>query len=55
MSKLLEIQQAIEKNQAALRDILAKRGADGKFSPDVQEQLQRANAEYAKLKADGET
>lgn len=55
MSKLLEIQQAIEKNQAALRDILAKRGADGKFSPDVQQQLQRANEEYAKLKADGET
>ena len=54
MSRLLEIQQKIEQNQAALRDILAKRGADGKFPSDVQEQLTRANAEYNDLKAQAE-
>lgn len=54
MSRLEEIQSKIEQNQAALRDILAKRGADGKFPADVQEQLKRANEEYASLKVEAE-
>lgn len=54
MARLEEIQAKIEQNQAALRDILAKRGADGKFPADVQEQLKRANEEYAALKEEAE-
>jgi len=54
MSKLLEIQAKIEQNQSALRDILAKRSADGTFPSDVAEQIKRANAELLALKAQGE-
>ncbi len=54
MSKLLEIQAKIEQNQAALRDILAKRSADGTFPADVSEQIKRANAELTVLKEQGE-
>ena len=54
MSKLLEIQQKIEQNQAALRDILAKRSADGTFPADVADQIKRANAKLVSLKEQGE-
>lgn len=54
MSKLLEIQANIERNQSALRDILAKRSADGTFPPDVSEQIKRANADLVALKEQGE-
>ena len=54
MARLEEIQAKIEQNQAALRDILAKRGADGRFPDDVKEQLKRAKEEYAALKEDAE-
>lgn len=54
MSKLLEIQQKIEQNQAALRDILAKRSTDGTFPADVAEQIKRANADLVALKEQGE-
>lgn len=54
MSKLKLIQEKIEQNQAALRDILAKRSADGTFPADVQEQIKRANADLIALKEQGE-
>lgn len=54
MSKLADIQAKIEQNQAALRDILAKRSPDGTFPSDVAEQIKRANAELVTLKEQGE-
>ena len=54
MSKLLEIQQKIEQNQAALRDILGKRAENGTFPEDVAEQLKRANTEFVALKEQAE-
>ena len=48
------IQEKIEQNQTALRDILAKRSADGTFPADVQEQIKRANADLIALKEQGE-
>lgn len=54
MSKLLEIQAKIEQNQSALRDILAKRSADGTFPADVKEQIKRANDELVALKDQAE-
>lgn len=55
MSRLQEIQNKLDKNAAALRDILAKRSADGTFTADVQEQLHRANAEMVELRGQAET
>ena len=37
-----------------MRDTLGKRDKEGRFTPDVQEELRRLNAEYASLKEEGE-
>ena len=55
MTRLEQLQGELEKNTAALRDITAKRNADGSFPADVQQQIKTANDEFQRLKTEAET
>lgn len=50
MTRLEQLQEQYEQNVAALKDITAKRDAEGKFPADVQEQIKRANADFIRIK-----
>lgn len=50
MTRLEELQKQYEANVAALKDITAKRDAEGKFPADVQEQIKRANDDFSRIK-----
>lgn len=52
MTRLEQLQQEYEKNVAALKDITAKRDADGKYPPDVQEQIKRCNDDFNRIRTE---
>lgn len=55
MTRLEQLQEQYEQNVAALKDITAKRDAEGKFPADVQEQIKRANEDFVRIKTEIES
>lgn len=49
MTRLEQLQKEYTDNLAALKDITAKRSADGAFPPDVQQQILRANQDCERI------
>lgn len=54
MTRLEQLQEQYEQNVAALKDITAKRDAEGKYPADVQEQIKRANEDFTRIKTEME-
>lgn len=55
MTRLEQLQKEYTDNLAALKDITAKRSADGTFPADVQDQIRKANEDCARIMSEMET